>query len=471
MKPPILIIDDEKSICVSLTFALQAEFDVSWESSPRAAMEHIRSRHVDLVLLDMVIGDVDGIDVLKAIKEYNREIVVIMMTAFGNIRTSVSAMKLGAFNYLPKPLDIEELQIHIRQALEIRRLNAKVDYLSDQLTDRYQHGIVGNSPSIRRVYELIDKLKDVDSPVSITGESGTGKELVAKAIHYSGKRRTEPFVAINCSAIPEGLFEGEFFGHMKGSFTGAISNQAGKLESAGGGTIMLDEIGDLPLGFQGKLLRVLQEKSFTPIGSNKARGFEARVIAATNRNIPALIAGGQFREDLYYRINVVEIRMTPLRDRKADIPALCEHIIKKNNVQQNKQIKGLTRKADDLLRDYDFPGNVRELANALEYASIVCDGDWIECRDLPDRMTKAAAGCRPDAGDQGGKTLREVEREVIAAVYRKHGGKRSEIAEELGISERGLWNKLKEYGFIGREKNTSRAGGRRRRPPTRPRVS
>jgi len=453
VKPPILIIDDEKSICVSLTFALQAEFDVSWESSPRAAMEHIRSRHVDLVLLDMVIGDVDGIDVLKAIKEYNREIVVIMMTAFGNIRTSVSAMKLGAFNYLPKPLDIEELQIHIRQALEIRRLNAKVDYLSDQLTDRYQHGIVGDSPSIRRVYELIDKLKDVDSPVSITGESGTGKELVAKAIHYSGKRRTEPFVAINCSAIPEGLFEGEFFGHMKGSFTGAISNQAGKLESAGGGTIMLDEIGDLPLGFQGKLLRVLQEKSFTPIGSNKARGFEARVIAATNRNIPALIAGGQFREDLYYRINVVEVRMTPLRDRKADIPALCEHIIKKNNVQQNKQIKGLTRKADELLRDYDFPGNVRELANALEYASIVCDGEWIECRDLPDRMTKAAAGCRPDAGDQGGKTLREVEREVVAAVYRKHEGKRSEIAEELGISERGLWNKLKEYGFIGRGKD------------------
>lgn len=453
MKPPILIIDDEKSICVSLSFALQAEFDVSWESSPRAAMEHIRSRHVDLVLLDMVIGDVDGIDVLKAIKEYNREIVVIMMTAFGNIRTSVSAMKLGAFNYLPKPLDIEELQIHIRQALEIRRLNAKVDYLSDQLTDRYQHGIVGDSPSIRRVYELIDKLKDVDSPVSITGESGTGKELVAKAIHYSGKRRTEPFVAINCSAIPEGLFEGEFFGHMKGSFTGAISNQAGKLESAGGGTIMLDEIGDLPLGFQGKLLRVLQEKSFTPIGSNKARGFEARVIAATNRNIPALIADGQFREDLYYRINVVEIRMTPLRDRKADIPALCEHFIKKNNVQQNKQIKGLTRRADDLLRDYDFPGNVRELANALEYASIVCDGEWIECRDLPDRMTKTAAGGRPDAGDQGGKTLREVEREVIAAVFKKHEGKRSEIAEELGISERGLWNKLKEYGFIGREKN------------------
>ncbi|MBU0926149.1 MAG: sigma-54 dependent transcriptional regulator [Spirochaetes bacterium] len=449
----MLIIDDEKSICVSLSLALQVEFDVSWESSPLAAMDYIRGHHVALVLLDMVIGETDGIEVLKAIKEYNRDIAVIMMTAFGDIRSSVSAMKLGAFNYLPKPLDIEELQIHIRQALEMRRLNAKVDYLSHQLTERYQHGIVGGSPSIRRVYELIDKLKDVDSPVAITGESGTGKELVAKAIHYSGKRKTEPFVAINCSAIPEGLFEGEFFGHMRGSFTGAISNQVGKLESVGGGTIMLDEIGDLPLGFQGKLLRVLQEKNFTPIGSNKARSLEARVIAATNRNIPALIAGGQFREDLYYRINVVEIKMSPLRDRKADIPALCEYFIKKNNVQQSKQVKGLTRKADDLLRDYDYPGNVRELANALEYASIVCDGEWIGCGDLPDRMTKAAACRGPDAPDPRGKSLREAEREVIEAAYSKHDGRRSEIARELGISERGLWNKLKEYGLIGRDRD------------------
>lgn len=458
MKPPLLILDDEKSICVSLSFALQAEFEVSWETSPKAAMEHIHNRPVELVLLDMVIGEVDGIEILKAIKEYNRDIMVIMMTAFGDIKSSVNAMKLGAFNYLSKPLDIEELQIHVRQALEIRRLNAKVDYLSHQLTEQYQYGMVGSSPSIRHVYELIEKVKDVDSKVTITGESGTGKELVARAIHYSGKRKTEPFVAVNCSAIPEGLFEGEFFGHKKGAFTGAISNEIGKLGSAGGGTLLLDEIGDLPLGFQGKLLRVLQEKNFSPIGSNEVKRFEARVIAATNRDIPTLIAKGQFREDLYYRINVVEIKLTPLRDRKSDIPALCEHFITMNNRQQNKKIKGLTQEAVDLLCEYSYPGNVRELANALEYASIVCSGEWIECKDLPERIVRATRGGYFDIKDQAGKTLKEIEREIIAAAYARHNGRRSEISKELGISERGLWNKLKEYGLIGSDGSKPRNG-------------
>lgn len=449
MRPKILIIDDEKSICVSLSFALKSEFDVTWETSPRSALERVRNDHIDLVLLDIVIGEVNGIDVLKAIKEISQDIMVIMMTAFGSIQSSVAAMKLGAFNYLVKPLDIEELQIHIRQALSIRQLNAKVDYLSSQLTEQY--GMVGNSSAMKHVYELIERLKDIDSQVIVTGENGTGKELVAKAIHYSGKRKTEPFVAINCSAIPEGLFESEFFGHKKGSFTGAIENQAGKFESAGIGTIMLDEIGDLPLGFQGKMLRVLQEKNYSSIGSNENKRFEARVIAATNRNIPMLIADGKFREDFYYRINVVEIKLPPLRDRKEDIPALCEHFINKSNRQQNKKIKGLTRKAETLLFDYDYPGNIRELGNILEYASILCNGEWIECIDLPERITKKNSDGHGNKC-AGGKTLKEIEQGAITAAYRKHKGKRSEISRELGISERGLWNKLKEYGFIDQER-------------------
>ena len=452
MKSRILILDDEKSICVALSLALRAEFDVAWETEPGAALDKVREGGVDLVLLDMVIGEVDGIDVLKAIKEFDRDVMVIMMTAFGNIRSSVNAMRLGAFNYLTKPLDVEELQIHVRQALEIRRLNAKVDYLSDRLTERYRYGIIGSSPSIRHVYELIEKVKDVDSKVAITGESGTGKELVAKAIHYSGKRRTEPFVAVNCSAIPEGLFEGEFFGHRKGAFTGAVSDATGKLGSAGGGTLLLDEIGDLPLGFQSKLLRVLQERNYSPIGSNEVKRFEARVIAATNRDIPALIAKGLFREDLYYRINVVEIKLAPLRERRSDIPSLCEHFIRMNNDQQNKKIKGLVPEAMELLGGYSFPGNVRELANALEYASIVCGGEWIEPGDLPDRIARAAQGDRIEVKDSGAKTLKQVEREVIADSFARHKGRRSEISRELGISERGLWNKLKEYGYIDRGK-------------------
>ena len=452
MKPNILIVDDEKSICVSLSYALQAEFDVKWETNPQAALERIHNDHIDLVLLDIIIGEVNGIEVLKLIREYSQDIMVIMMTAFGSIQSSVTAMKLGAFNYLVKPLDIEELQIHIRQALSIQKLNAKVDYLSNQLTEKYKYGMVGNSPSMRHVYDLIEKLKDVDSQVIITGENGTGKELVAKAIHYSGKRKTEPFIAINCSAIPEGLFEGEFFGHKKGSFTGAIDNQVGKLEAAASGTILLDEIGDLPLGFQGKLLRVLQEKNFSPIGSNEIKRFEARVIAATNRNIPLLIANELFREDFYYRINVVEIKLPPLRDRKVDIQALCEHYINKNNRQQNKKIKGLTQKAETLLREYDYPGNIRELANILEYASIVCNGEWIDCKDLPERMTKTRSGSCFNAKNAEGKTLKEIEKEVITATYKKYNGKRSKISRELAISERGLWNKLKEYGFVSQEK-------------------
>lgn len=447
MKPRILIIDDEKSICIALSFALQLEFDMTWETNPSAALEKIRTGHIDLVLLDIVIGEFSGIDILKSIKKFNPNIMVIMMTAYGSIQSSVNAMKLGAFNYLVKPLDIEELQIHIRQALSIRQLNAKVDFLSSQLTEQYQYGMVGNSPSMRHVYDLIDRLKDVESQVIITGENGTGKELVAKAIHYSGKRKTEPFVAINCSAIPEGLFESEFFGHKKGSFTGAIANQVGKLESAGIGTIMLDEIGDLPLGFQGKLLRALQEKNFSSIGSNENKRFEARVIAATNRNIPKLIADGKFREDLYYRINVVEIKLPALRERKDDIPSLCDSFIKRNNRQQNKRIKGLTKNAEAMLRDYDYPGNIRELANILEYASIVCDREWIDCHDLPERMSKANEGHHNVYSGCEGKTLKEIEREIVTAVYKKHRGKRSEISKELGISERGLWNKLKEYSL------------------------
>ncbi|MEA5059601.1 MAG: sigma-54 dependent transcriptional regulator [Candidatus Pelethousia sp.] len=448
-KHKLFILDDEAGICISLSLALESDYHVSWETDPIKGLELLKAGAYDLVLLDLVIGEHDGLDILRKIKEIDPGICVIMMTAFGDIRSSVNAMKNGAFNYLPKPLDIEELLLHIKQGLEFRDLNARINYLSGELRT-HNHSLVGESPAIRQVYEMIDKLKDVDASVTITGESGTGKELVAKALHFSGSRSEQPFVAINCAAIPEGLLEEEFFGHKRGAFTGAISDKRGKFEMADKGTIFLDEIGDMPLSLQGKLLRALQEKAFCPIGSHEIRHFDARVIVATNRDLKDMVQKSLFRRDLYYRINVIEIHIPPLRERRQDIPLLCEHFIQLNNRQQKKplKLKGFTKEAEQMLLSYDYPGNVRELANAMEYASIVADGEWIHPQDLPERMRGTI---RPDSGpaseNYGGQTLQQIEKAAILSAYRRHNGKRKAMARELNISERGLWNKLKEYGL------------------------
>jgi two-component system response regulator AtoC len=454
MRAKVLIVDDEPGICVSLSLALQSNYDVFWEVDPQKALERIDTESFHLVLLDLVLGETDGLNVLARIKERDPRIIVIVMTAFGSIRSSVAAMRQGAFTYLSKPLDLEELQIYIRQALEFQSLNEKITYLNSELkTHNICKEMIGQSPVMQTVYRMIEKLRDLDTSVLITGESGTGKELVSKAIHYSGARADERFVAVNCAAIPEGLLEEEFFGHKRGAFTGAISDTRGKFELADKGTLFLDEIGDMPLLLQSKLLRVLQERRFSPIGSNETFSCDARIIVATNRDLREMVQKGLFREDLYYRINVFEIKLPPLRDRRQDIPLLCEHFIKVNNMQQKKQVKvkGVTKEAEQVLLAHDYPGNVRELANALEYACIVTPDEWIHKTDLPSRMwEKRAAGARQPNGAPlaaSAKTLREIERSAILDSYRRHGGKKKAMAQELGISERGLWNKLKEYGL------------------------
>ncbi|MDR0841565.1 MAG: sigma-54 dependent transcriptional regulator [Christensenellaceae bacterium] len=449
INPNILIIDDEAGICVSLALALQADYNVAWETDPREGMRRLQAESFDLVLLDLMLGGQDGLGVLKRIKEEYPQTAVIMMTAYGSIRSSVEAMKHGAFTYLSKPLDMEELQIHIKQALEFRALNEKVTLLSDALrgSDPYG-GIVGDSPAMQQVYGMIEKLKDVDASVTISGESGTGKEMVAKAIHFMGNRANERFVAVNCAAIPEGLLEEEFFGHKRGAFTGAVSDKRGKFDIADKGTVFLDEIGDMPLGMQGKLLRALQERAFCPIGGHDMHRFDARVIVATNRDLKDMMLKGMFRQDLYYRINVIEIKMPPLRERRQDIPLLCERFIQLNNVRQKRQkpILGVTKEVEAMLLAYDYPGNVRELANALEYAGIVAMDEWIHLEDLPARMTERLRADVLAQDPLTGKTIQQLEREAILAAYKRHNGKRKDIAAELGISERNLWNKLKEYG-------------------------
>lgn len=451
MKDNILIIDDEVSSCTLLSLALKKEYRVEYAHTAKDGLALFKSGGFDLVLLDMVIGSDDGLAVLREIKALDESVSVIMMTAFGSIKTSVEAMRCGAFTYLAKPLDLDELRAYVQQALSMRRLSQEVSFLNDELnkTKRYQE-MVGESAPMKQVYSLIDKVRDLDCNVLVTGESGTGKELVARAIHFSGRRRDEHFVVINCAAIPESLLEEELFGHKRGSFTGAMQDKKGKLEIADGGTVFLDEIGDMPLGLQGKLLRAIQQKEFTPLGGTAVRKVDIRIIAATNRKLQQLVQEGRFREDLYYRLNVMNIQMPPLRERREDIPALCGHFIAQFNHEQNKAVRGMTVEAHRHLMDYDYPGNVRQLMNVLEYAMILCAGDEIRAEDLPIELSGRIGQMRGNDGELlsellAGKSIRELECLAIEATLRKNHGRRDLSAQELGISVRSLQNKITAY--------------------------
>ena len=451
MKPRIWIVDDEQGICTSLTFALKSSYSVKTFLCSAPLFEQLRRESCDVILLDLKLGDEDGLDVLRGIKEFDPSLSVIIMTAYASIGTSVEAMKAGAYTYLTKPLDLEELKIVLQQALEFRQLSERVSYLSDELeSSRHYNRIIGESSRMQRVYEMIDTLKDIDSNVLITGESGTGKELVAKAIHEGGKRKDERFIVVNCAAIPENLLESEFFGHRKGSFTGADSDRKGKFELADRGTIFLDEIGDMPLALQAKILRVLQDKEFTPVGAGEPRKVDVRVIAATNRDLKTLIAEKKFREDLYYRLNVMSIEIPPLRERKEDILLLCDHFVQQNSFEMRKSISGMTSEAENLLTNYPYPGNVRQLANIMEYACIICRGGQISVGDLPREVREEFYALQKAESEQelesylSSHSLKDIEKLAIEQTLKKNGGRRDKTAEDLGISKRGLLNKIHE---------------------------
>lgn len=450
MKNKILIIDDEIAICTSLTLALEDEYDVMAVTNPAEGLDLIKKRHFNICLLDLRIGEYNGLDVLKKIKEINKNIIVIIMTAYGSISSSVEAMQNGAYTYLTKPLDIRELYIVLNKALEYQQLNEKIEYLSQELENKYVYnGLVGKSPLMKNVFKLIDRVKDIDTNTIITGESGTGKELVARAIHFSGKRKRERFVEINCSAIPENLLEEELFGHKKGSFTGAIEDRKGKLEIADKGTIFLDEIGDMPLALQAKLLRVLEQKEYTPIGSNEKKKLDIRFIAATHRGLKEMVQKGEFREDLYFRINVIEIKLPSLREKKQDLHLLFSHFIQQYNEELDKNIKGLSKEAEQKLLDYNYPGNVRQLSNIIEYAMVLSSKDIIQVSDLPEEVINYRGLTDKDIGifvhDLVGLSLKEIEKRIIGASLIKNNGHRRRTAEMLGISDKGLRNKINEY--------------------------
>jgi len=446
----ILIIDDEIAICSSLSFALEDEYRIWTETDAEKGLKLLETENIDGILLDLNLGKTNGLDILKTIKEKNPETVVIIMTAYGTIESTVEAVKAGAYHYLTKPLNLEEVKLLLSKALTYQHLHHQVQVLSKAVRQQESYaGLIGKCESMQKVFQLIEKVKDIPSNILITGESGTGKELVARAIHFQGKRQKGAFSVINCAAIPETLLESELFGHEKGAFTGAFERKQGLFERSSGGTIFLDEIGEMPLTLQAKILRVIQEKIVTPLGSEQSKEVDVRIISATHRNLLEEVARGNFREDLYYRLNVIPIHVPPLREREEDIPLLIQHFLDLYSTSMDIPQKKCSMEAKKALFQYSYPGNVRELSNILEYAMALSDGDVIETSDLPkDVFQKEASSSNTKENGlfiSEGKTLAEVNREYILYTLEKNNGHRTNTAKQLAISERGLREKLKQY--------------------------
>lgn len=441
----ILVIDDEMGICTSIEFALEDEYKVFIANNLEDAYEILESEQILVVLLDLRLGESSGMDGLDIIKQKYKNIQVIMMTAYSSIEDSVKAIKKGAFYYLKKPINIEELKILILKALEYEKLNYKISHLSDEVYKKYNMGnIIGKSKGIKRLFETIEDIKDINVNVLITGESGTGKEMVAKAVHYQGNRSEYNFEAINCASIPSDLLESELFGYVKGAFTGAVSNKTGKLEVANKGTFFLDEICDMDLHLQSKLLRVIQEKEFTRLGSNEKIKIDVRFIAATNKNIELEIENKKFREDLYYRLNVINIRIPALRERKEDIPLLIEEFIQKYSTQFGKKITGINSEAFETLMMYDYKGNVRELENII--ARLVALSKTLEISiddfQYDSKIEKSPINNKNIIMIKVGENFKEIEKKVIIKTLATFDGNKRKTADALGISERSLYNKI-----------------------------
>ena len=450
----LLIVDDEPAICASLSFALEDEFRVFEAHTAQAALEAVRQKDIDVVLLDLKLGQTDGMEVLQQMKRDKPALVIIMMTAFGSIHSSVAAMKAGAFYYITKPLDMDELRMLLGKAVEYLGLESRVQYLNSKLTEAYEvDGIVGKSALMRQVLAQIEKLRQVDVNVLITGESGTGKELAAMALHYGGVRRNEPFEVVNCAAIPLELLESELFGHEKGAFTGALQRRKGLFERADRGTVFLDEIGELDQRLQAKLLRVVQEKEIMPVGSGQRKKIDVRILSATNRDLKQLVAAGKFREDLYFRLNVVNIHLPALRERPEDIPPLVEAFVTKYNRKMGRSVLKIEAAAIEALVRHDYRGNVRELENIIEKTLVFLSGDALTLQDLPPEVRSPAGAAQQAESSDGavislavGQDMATIQRQAILATLQHCGGDKQKAAELLKISERKLWYKLKEYG-------------------------
>lgn len=442
MKKPILLIEDEKLMRVTLEDALRsAGYDVVSFENGSDAIAALKENSFSIVVTDVRLPDTDGFEILKDIIKNKSETLVILMTAFGTIKDAVEAMKLGAFDYITKPFSLDEFILIIERALDVIRLKEENLRLKKDL-DRYFSfpNIIGESDKMKEVFSLIERVSKTDSTVLICGESGTGKELIATTIHYQSKRKDKPLIKVNCGAIPETLIESELFGYEKGAFTGALKRKPGRFELASGGTIFLDEIGDLPQGTQAKLLRVLQEMTFERLGGTETIKVDVRIIAATNKDIEEEVKNGNFREDLFYRLNVIPIYIPPLRDRKEDIPLLIEFFLEKYNTRFSKNVR-FSKEALEILYGYNYPGNVREVENIIERSVALAVDDVVTREDLPPQFHKGKQ--KPFISLS--KIVSDAEKEHIERVLKATGGNKTKAAEILGISRKTLWEKLNSF--------------------------
>ncbi|SMO46718.1 sigma-54-dependent transcriptional regulator [Fodinibius sediminis] len=450
MRGSILIADDESGIRESLTIVLQDEgYHCTAVQNGKEAIEAINSKSFDIIISDLKMPKVDGLGVLEHALQHSSDTLTIIITAHGTIETAIQALRKGAADYILKPLDFDEVLIRVENLLEQKKVIQENKYLREQIDQEYNFNhIIGESDAMKRVYKMVERVSGATSNVLITGESGTGKELVARAIHFNGDRAKKPFLAINCGAIPEDLIESELFGHKKGAFTGATSDKDGVFVAAHGGTVFLDEVAEIPLNLQVNLLRVLQEREVKPVGANQNISFDTRIISATNKDLAKEIENGTFRDDLYYRLNVVELQLPSLQHRREDIPLLAHHFLQKYNKELSQNIKGVSSEAMSAMMAYEWKGQVRELENIIERAVLLSDNDYLLLEDLPSAIREVADSETMEMDtDTLDRAVRVFEKHHIQSMLRRTEGNKSEAARLLGIDPSTLYRKMERLGL------------------------
>jgi len=451
-KPRVLVVDDDKNTRDGLERALRSSYSIITAESGEKALAILTEQNVDILLSDVRMPGMDGLTLLQRALAHNPGLLCILLTAYGNVETAVEAMKSGAYDFLMKPVNLDHLELLLARALRSRDVESENLSLRRQLDQKYGlGGLVGNSRAMQDMYETINQAAPTQATILIQGESGTGKELVAHAVHQLSTRAKGPFVAVHCAALSPTLLESELFGHEKGAFTGAVAQRRGRFEMADGGTLFLDEVSEVDPAVQVKLLRVLEERAFERVGGDRTVQVDIRLVVATNKDLKALVEEGKFREDLFFRLDVVSIKLPPLRDRLEDVGLLCRHFIREFSEKNSKQVETITRDAVDILSSYDWPGNVRELRNAIEKMVVLARGDRLTARDIPSSIRQQAhhrAGATARAlqhAATGGASLADAEKSMIMAALEENNGNRTKAASALGISRRTLHRKLRQY--------------------------
>ena len=449
MNNKILVVDDEEIIRESLSYILRKEgYPVEEAANGKIAYEKLKEDSFDLVITDLEMPEMKGTALLEEIKNLHLRTSTIIITAFGSLETAISALRNGASDYILKPIEFDELLFKVKKLFEVQELLLENRFMKKELQREYDyHNIIGKSPAIKKIYEMITAVADADSTVLITGKSGSGKELVARALHFNSRRSSKPFIAVNCGAISENLIESELFGHKKGAFTGAISDKEGFMKASEGGTLFLDEIGDMPLQLQVKLLRAIQEREFTPVGTTSPININIRFLASTNQDLKELVSQGKFREDLYFRLNVVDIHLPSLKEREEDIPLLADHFVNKYRKHMNKPVRGISNEALRALVSHEWKGEVRELENVIERSMIFCKEDFITVKDLPEVFRET--GSQSDFSISGSldESVKRFEREIITRALDANEYNKEKAAEALQVGLSTLYRKMKELNI------------------------